>query len=348
MTHRGPVDPIAEMRRLIYGNWQTMTTCAFAELGLADLLHGAPQTAEELASATETDPRALLRFLRCCGQLSFVHMDTKTSRFSLTPFGDLLRSDHPGSQRAAARLNGAPYRYEPWGKLVDILKSGSSKGRSPTFEEGSLAYLSDKPHLLNVFQRAMTDLSVLEDDAIAASYDFARFQHIVDVGCGRGTLIKAIMRAHPHLQGTMFDLTESLAEVDGPDDEFADRLSRAGGDFFESIPDCGDVYIMKNVVHNWPEAKVLTILKTARDAMMRSSPGRHKRLLIIEYLMPEGNEKSVVKWIDMNFFILVDGGDRTADEYQKLVARAGFDVLDFIETPVGRHIIELAPKGTPG
>lgn len=333
---------VREMRRLIYGNWQTCVTYAFAELGLADVLGDAPKSVAELAQATGTNAEALIRFLRCCGQIGFVRIETESGKFFLTPFGKLLGSEHPMTQRDAARLNGADYRYQPWGHLVEILKAGSCEGYSPTVASGSLEYLADKPEQLGVFQRAMTNLSVTEDEAIAGAFDFSQFRHLVDIGCGHGTFIYAALQANPGLRGTMFDLREVFAQLGEPPAAYADRLSRIAGDFFKAVPDHGDVYTLKNIVHNWPEHKVLQILAKVREAMCAGGDAARKRLLIVEYLIPEGNEESVVKWIDLNFLVLVDGADRTRSQYGALAARAGFEIRQLIPTTTGRHIIELS------
>jgi 2-polyprenyl-3-methyl-5-hydroxy-6-metoxy-1,4-benzoquinol methylase len=340
-------ESIFRMYGLIYGNWQTCITYAFAEMGIADLLHLQPKTVKDLKEETGTDERALQRFLRCAATLGFIKSDDESGEYSLTPFGEFLRSDHPYSQRAAARLNGAHYRYQPWGRLVDILKTGNSEGISPTYLRGTLEYLADKPELREVFHQAMSDLSAGQNDAIALSYDFNRFNHVIDIGCGQGNFIKAVLHANQHLKGTMFDLDlVPISEEEIESGSLAGRLSSQMGDFFEGVPIQGDVYIMKNVIHNWPENKALQLLQNVHTAMSSTvnhclSP-QEKRLLLIEYLIPEGDNFSIAKWLDLNFMILIDGAERTLKEYQMLVSRAGFVVTRTLITPVGRHIIELA------
>jgi hypothetical protein len=335
---------IARMRRLIYGNWQTCVTFAFAELGLADLLREGSRTAAALAAATGTNVAALRRYLRCCQELEFVQLERGTDRVSLTPFGQLLRSDHALSQRAAARLNGASYRYEPWGKLVAVLTEGTSSNHSPTREHGSLAYLADRPEELAVFQQAMSDLSVTENAVLAKSYDFGRFGHIIDVGGGHGSFLKAILKEHPNTRGTLFDLEDVLRGVNWPtqDPEVGNRLKLCPGDFFESLPADGDIYLLKNVVHNWPEEKLVRLLESLRAAMGTSTSDDPKRALIIEFLIPDEDERGIAHWIDLNSFVLVGGADRTAAEYEALAQRCGFKISGLIPTATNRVIIELA------
>lgn len=335
---------IQRMRGLIYGNWQTCVTCAFAELGIADLLHGVAMSVAEIAHKTGTDADSLYRFLRCCVQLQFVRVDAATRTFSLTPFGALLCSDHPLGQRDAARLNGASFRYQPWGRLVDILRVGSGADFSETHDEGSLDFLKDKPELLGVFQRAMSNLSATEDDGIARAYEFGRFRHVVDVGGGHGNFVKAVLRSHPCLRGTLFDLKACLDSIENVSNGVDDRLTRVAGDFFVSVPADGDVYTLKNVLHNWPEDRVDQILRTVRAAICADGNSAHKRVLVVEHLMVEDGESapSVAPWLDLNFFILVGGRDRTRAEYESLFERAGFSIARLLPTATGRTIIELA------
>ncbi len=366
-------EQVERMLRLVYGNWQTCVTYAFAELGLADLLQESARSVAWLAAATRTDAAALRRFLRCAAGLGFIagspagngdgDGDGKDAGnggpgggndagggggeegYRLTAFGALLGSDHPRSQRSAARLNGAPYRYEPWGRLLEVLAAGHCRGVSPT-AEGTLDYLADKPELRRVFHRAMAELSAGEDEPIARAYDFSGFRHVVDVGCGEGGLVRAILRQNPHLRGTMFDRDAGGPAEDGGG-PLAGRLSRQAGDFFAAVPDHGDLYTMKNVVHNWPEDAALRLLRNVRAAMLSPAgappPPGGKRLLLIEHLVEEGDGMSVAKWLDLNFMVLVSGAERTLDEYRALARRAGFDLRRAIPTPAGRHILELAP-----
>ena len=333
---------LRQLRGLIYGNWNTCVTCAFAELNLADLLAAGERTADELARATATDPDALARFLRCAAGLGLVAWQRKSETYTLTSLGELLTTDHPFSQRAAAQLNGADYRYQPWGRLVEVLKQGSSRGSSPPAAQGSLAYLADRPQQLAVFHRAMTDLSAGDNEALARAYDFGRFAHVIDVGCGEGTLLKSILREHPAATGTLFDLEATLPPLTAEDARaFAGRLRRQPGDFFQAVPAGADLYVMKNVIHNWPEARALQLLHNVRAALVADpAPGAHKRLLVIEYVLTAG--PSLAAWLDLNFLVLVDGRERTLDEYRALGARAGLVLTQAIATPIGRHILEFA------
>lgn len=344
-NHDSQAKLIFEMRSHIYGNWRTCVTYVFAELKIADYLLESPKGILELSHLTGTNSKALLRFLRCACALGFARREPVTEKYFITALGELLSSDHPKSQRNVALLNGAPYRYEPWGRLLDVLKDGDCRNVSPTYSNGSLNYLADKPEYLKVFQKAMTELSSEENEAIALAYDFSPYKHVIDIGCGHGSFIKKILELNTSLKGTMFDLDITLnTETSTDDATLSNRLDRKEGDFFKEVPSNGDLYIIKNVIHNWPEERAEKLLKTICQGMKACNDSIAvdlKRLLIIENIIPDGNENNVAKWLDLNFAVLVDGAERTLGEYSILTKKAGFVITAVSETPVGRHIIEL-------
>jgi SAM-dependent methyltransferase len=344
---------VMRMYQFIYGNWLTMITYVYAELDLARLLRESPKTVAELADATRTNPRALARFLRCAGALGFHMADSSAGRLALTDFGSLLCTDSPVSLRAAARLNGAPYRYQPWGRLLEYVRAGTGRGLSPTWEEGSLSYLKDKPELLEVFEEAMTDLSrtaygnVDENRVIAESFDFARFRSVLDIGCGNGSLVEAILLAHPALRGALFDLDDVLDGVALPSAGHpnAGRVEKIPGDYSRAVPAGFDAYITKNVIHNLPEHKCRTLLRNVRRAMLADGAGaRDRRLVMFELMMPDAGEGDLMtKLVDLNMSLLLDGSDRTAEDYESLLGECGFELLRVHDLPgLERKAIETA------
>ncbi|MDC1363531.1 hypothetical protein N8229_05770 [Flavobacteriaceae bacterium] len=126
-TKEGLAENIKALSQMIYGNWLQQCTYTFAELAMADVLYNSSKTCETLAKDLELNTPYLRPFLRCVAELGFIQFNTKTKEYMLTELGALLRSDHPYSKRAEARLNGADYRYKPWGNLVNILKNGNGK-----------------------------------------------------------------------------------------------------------------------------------------------------------------------------------------------------------------------------
>lgn len=347
---------VMKMYQFIYGNWFTMITYVYAELDIASLLRAAPRSVAELAALTQTDEKALARLLRCAGVMGFHTTDAETGKLSPTDLGLLLCAASPHSLRAAARLNGAPYRYQPWSHLLEYVKLGTGSGLSPTWDEGSLEYLKDKPDLLAAFQEAMTDLgksvygSANEDELIAESVDFSRFRRVIDVGCGNGTLLEAVLLKNRTLRGALFDLAEVLERVapcpaDHPN---AGRVEKVAGDFRESVPAGYDAYLMKNVIHNWPRHKCQTLLENIRRAILRESPDglrpEERRLLMFEMVMPDcGEENLISNLVNLNMNLLVDGTVGTLGDYESLLGDCGFRILCVGELPgLERKVIEAA------
>lgn len=345
---RNPEDlqkDLFEITRCIYGNWMSQVTYVFAELGIADQLTHGPKTIEELAEATGVkNANHLKRTLRCAFELGYLTFDQATGLYTVTSKGELLGSDHPNSKREEARLNGADYRYHPWGNLIHILRNGMSEKYSPTYKNGTLDYLKDKPDLFHTFHKALLKKSQVEDHAIISDFDFSPFTQVMDIGSGKGSLIRAILDHNPHLKGAMFDLMQTFdTEIE---DNYNDRLIQIHGNFFEGISDYADVYTMKNVIHNWPEEKAMKLLRRVREAML-STKGNdtdpaQKRLLIIENVVPENDDHKVANWMDLNFMILIDGAERTFEEYGQLGEKCGLRLDGVFETKAGRHILSYA------
>jgi O-methyltransferase domain len=329
--------------RMIYGNWQTCVVGAFAELGIADLLQRTPMTTEALAVETSTDVAALRRFLRCAAAMGLVG-DGGAVPHTLGSLGELLRSDHPHSLRATARLNFVGYRYQPWGHLVEILRTGSGRGFSPTHEHGTLDYLAARHELREVFHTAMYELSTSEDESIAASYDFSPFHRVIDLGGGRGSFLEAVVRRNPHLTGVVFDRDDPAADTHTSGEDWSRRLERRTGDFFAGVPPDGDLYVMKNVIHNWLEHDAVQLLRGVRAAWEETRLPvlwADRRLLIIEHRLDDPAEGGRAAWLDLNFLILIGGGERDLDGYRSLASQTGFTLARVLPTPVGRSILEL-------
>ncbi|MEO0509797.1 MAG: methyltransferase [Verrucomicrobiota bacterium] len=343
---------IPQVHKLIYGNWATSVTYTFAELGIADCFNGERRFVDYLAEQTGTATEMLERFLRCAANLDLIETDHDDG-YVLSPLGDLLRSDHPQSQRAAARLNGAPYRYHPWGQLTDILKQGPSSKYADTAASGTLDYLADKPELKAVFHQAMTDLSVRDDQVLSKSFPFDQFKHIIDVGGGHGSFLTAILESAGNSKGTLFDRKDTFEQLRSSDTaykpvqalETSGKLRLIGGDFFDSVPTDGDLYIIKNTIHNWPQHQTKKLLKSLSEAMRHNqtseSANADKRLLIIEYLVADEAGSEMANWLDLNFMILVNGKSRTQKEYTDIAADAGLELAGVHPTKIGRKILEF-------
>lgn len=347
---------IKTIYQYIYGNWYTMITYVYAELAIADHLHRSPKTVQELARLTGTVSEALHRVLRCATALGFHEHDPHTGRLTLTPLGRLLTSRGEVSMRAAARLNGADYRYGPWGNLLDYVRSGSGQDVSPAWERGSLDYLYDKPECLDIFEQAMTDVSqttyaqVNEDEIIAQGLDLSWCTQVMDIGCGNGSLLQAVLQEHAHVQGALLDLPAVLDQVPlSPESHPVHRrMTKIPENFYTAVPGGYDLYLMKNVLHNHHEQRVEHLLTNIRQAILASSAesgsGSAKRLLLLEMIRPEDEISAPVSaFTDLNLNLLVGGTIRSVTEYRTLLHKKGFELLAVQDLhPLERKLIWAA------
>ncbi|WP_245574091.1 methyltransferase [Amycolatopsis nigrescens] len=308
-----------------------------AELGIADLLADGGRSAEELATATETHRPALYRLLRLLAG-SGVLTEVEHGRFELTPAGAELRADHPRSVKAT--LLSAKLFLPVYADAMYSLKTGEpafprSFGK-PLFE-----YLQDHPDQSAHFHSAMADASRLETAALLDAYDFGGAGRLVDVGGGTGTLLGAILGAYPESTGVVFDqphLAEAAA-AQAAADGVTDRLTFTAGDFFgQEIPRDGDIYLLKSIIHDWPDEEAVRILRGCRQAM---SPG--SRLLLVERVLPPGGGSHPGHAMDFTLLVVLGGQERTEDEYAKLLAEAGLKCNGVTATASPMSVLEAVP-----
>jgi hypothetical protein len=258
--------------------------------------------------------------------------------FRLNPLSEGLTTDHPRSVRwlAAAMCDHA--HWQPWGKAHDALLEGRSQtqkvlGASPW------EYLSGNPEEAGRFGQAMSCMSRQAIAAISEAYDFSRFAHVVDVGGNRGTLAVDLLARYPLLEATIFDLPPviDVAEAALAGHADLDRLSFARGSFFEEVPAGADAYLLKHILHDWPDEDCLRILRSIRAAI----PDDGVLLVFDSLLVPEA--PAWAYWLDVHMMILQDGKERTPEEFRALFAEAGFELTRAQPIPSPVAIIEARP-----
>jgi predicted O-methyltransferase YrrM len=172
---------------------------------------------------------------------------------------------------------------------------------------------------------------------VAAAYDFSAVGTVVDIGGGRGALLIGLLEAHPHLRGIVFDQPAVAADARKAIAAagLADRCKAVGGDFFEAVPDGGDAYLLKFILHDWDDERSVSILRTCRRAMRPTG-----RLLVVELLVPRGNAPSFARSQDVNMLVNLGGQERTEAEYRALFTAAGFELTRTTAAQGELHIIE--------
>ena len=303
-----------------------------AELGVADQIGEEPVGIEELAGACGADPDGLDRVLRLLA--AFGIFEGGTDGYRHTDASRLLGSDHPMSMRAFARMMGLPAFRATFDQLEHSVRSGGP-AMGVVHDGGLWPYLEKHPREGEVFARAMTAKAGADVVAVLGAYDFARFDTVVDVGGGRGHLLRAVLDVVPEAHGILFDLpavTEAL-------DPGTDRLTAHPGDFFVDPLPTADAYILMEVIHDWPDAQALAILHAVRRA---ARPGA--RVLIIENVLNGVDADPRGHTLDVIMLAVTGGRERTGSQLASLLEAAGFATWTVTETSGPLHLVEaVAP-----
>lgn len=321
------------INKMLVGGWITQGIYVAAELGIADLLIDGPKTAKELAAQTATHDQSLYRVLRALASDGIFSEDTENG-FSLTPMAEFLRSDHPHSSRAFAIMAGAEL-YKAWGRLLRAVQTGKEV-MEETFGRKFFQYMTDHPDRHRIYDAAMTSIHDSETQPMLDTYDFSGFNKIVDIGGGNGSLLSAILNKHSNCTGILFDLPQVVnsARQTIESSGLSDRCEIIGGDFFDSVPANCDLYLMRHVIHDWQDEPAITILSNCQKAMNPDS-----KVLLIENIIHSDNTPCFSKWLDL-MMLLVDGRERTQEQYNRLFSEAGLKLNRIIPTASEISIVE--------
>lgn len=306
-----------------------------ATLGLADLLKDGSRTSDELAVATQADPPTLYRLLRALATVGVLH-EGDGRQFALTPLGEQLRADHPQSIRGWAAFVGRPYYWEAWGHLLESVRTGENAFRLLNGTD-VWTYRAERPNESAIFDRAMMSLTAASNRALLEAYDFGRFGTVCDIGGGNGALLASLLVEYPRMQGILFDQPHVVANADDILRQVADRCHVVSGSFFESVPEGGDAYVLKAIIHDWDDEQTTTILRACRRAVNGGA------LLVVERIIGDPNEGPATKFGDLNMLVVPGGRERTVEEFGELFAAAGFELGGVTETSTGLAVLEGVP-----
>jgi SAM-dependent methyltransferase len=288
-----------------------------------------------LAAAANADAQALYRLLRALASVG-IFVETTPSHFELTALAKPLLRTAPGSLHDLALLYGDEWLWSVYGAMLYSVRTGL-----PAFPhvhgQPLFAYLLDHPTAAQSFNGAMNAYSGQEQAAILAAYDFSIATKLVDVGGGQGALLAAILQAHAQLSGILFDLEPVVISAQPllTGAGVASRCEQVPGDFFVAVPEGGDLYLLKSVIHNWDDGRSVAILRNCRRAIATGG-----RLLVIERVVPSGNEPAEAKLFDINMLVVLGGQERTATEYAALFQAAGFALSQVIATQSPLSLLE--------
>lgn len=320
MAPAAPPPPHARLFHLVAGSMITQALAIVARARIADQLASGPKSVAELAEVAGVDEGVLFRFLRGLASVG-VFEETTPRVFAQNPVSDLLREDAPVSFHDLSILF-AGSLYEAWGSADDALRSPKSVF-ADTFGEEFFDYIGKRPEEQQLFARAMSGMARGRVEVLFDA-DWTGVTKVVDVGGGNGTLLVALTRRVPHVQGIVFDLPDvaELARKNVEEAGLGARISCAGGSFFDTSPPPADAYVLSRILHDWGDADCLRILRSIRSA---APPGA--RLYVLDDVIAEGNAPHPAKLLDLQMLIVSgrDGGkERTHEEWRALLDAGGF------------------------
>ena len=323
---------------MITAYWISQAIYAAAKFKLADHLQDGPKSVEQLAQATQTNPDALYRLMRALASKE-IFAETESRQFSLTPLAELLRSDIPGSKRALALMSGDE-QFRAWAEIDYSIQTGKT-AFDKVYGQPIFDYLGKHPDKAQIFDAAMVGIHGRESDAIVNAYDFSEIGVLADIGGGNGSQIITLLQRYTELRGIVFDLPHVIGRAENfvTTAGLGDRCEFISGSFFESVPSGADLYMMRHIIHDWDDDKSLTILRNCRQAM--SPDGK---LLIVESVIPPGNQPFRGKLLDLVMLLIPGGKERTEQEYRALLDEAGFELTQVVPTNAEIAVLEARPR----
>jgi hypothetical protein len=328
------IPPGRQLDRMISGYWISQAIYAAARFGIPDLLKDGPRSVDDLAAATGTHVESLYRLLRALASVG-VFVEQESKRFALTKLAEFLRGDVPGSKRALALMMGSE-QFRAWSEIEYSIRTGE-KAFDKVYGEPIFDYLGKHPEQAAIFDAAMVGIHGRETDDVLDAYDFSSIKTLADIGGGNGSQLIRMLTRHTQMQGVLFDLPHVVARAAQPiaSAGLADRCRIESGDFFKAVPAGADAYVMRHIIHDWNDEQCRTILKNIHSVMPA-----HGKLLVIESVIPPGNDPFGGKLLDLVMLLIPGGKERTAEEYRKLFASAGFILSRIVPTPGEISVIE--------
>ena len=332
------------MMQRIGGFWSTALLRVAARLAIAEHLAAGPMTAAELARLTGANEDALHRSLRALAAMGIFHLDGR-GRFSNNRLSDTLRQGRVSSMKDIAEYFGSASNLAAWNDFERTVMTGES-AFSRVHGVSVWDWFASHPDEMRAFAGSMTSMTEQAAPAIAGAYPFGNHARICDIAGSKGTLLAEILVQHPQARGVLFDAPHVLAEASPylRTRGVEARVETVAGSFFEAIPEGCDAYVLKDILHDWDDARCVTILENCRRAMVGSANGaRDTRLLVAEVLVDRVSTEPPGPLIDVQMLAVCDGGrQRTAGEMGALFTRCGLELRAVHPSPMPNSVIEVA------
>lgn len=335
--HGGALPAAAQrLNQLLLGQFVARSLALVAELGVADLLRSGPLSLDELALRTGSNPDALYRTLRALASIE-VFEEQPGKIFDNSELSECLRSDVEGSLGPMARWLGDISGWTAWGRFDHSVRTGEP-AFDAVFGADCFTWMQSHPESLGIFQQAMSGYSALTGQAVADAYDFSSIGTLLDVGGGHGTFLSLLLRRNPKLAGILFDRPEVIepAAATFARASQASRVRLVAGNFLDSVPDGADAIVLKHIVHDWNDEHCARLLGHCRRSLPRGG-----RLLVVEAVLSDEPEGSFTKFLDLEMLVVTPGGrERSLEEFERLLDRAGFELGAVLPTKSPVSVIE--------
>ncbi len=308
----------------------------YAQLGLADLIAGGPMTGGALAEALGANPASLLRYLRACASLDLLRQHGP-DLFALGPLGEYLRSDS-NSIRGFVMGMTSPVATRSWERLRDGVLTGKTV-LNDVLGMDVWEWALKNPDELAVLQDQWKDMSIVTANALVQHYDLSGYRRIVDIGANLGFSTSILMHAAPQASFVLMDqpLMIAMAEELLAEAGITERVEFVGGDFFQAVPEGGDLYLLKGVLLDITDEQVVQVLENCHRA---AAPG--SRLLSLEGLIPADRPAPATVHIsDLHMLLTLGGRYRMESESEQLFRRAGYQLRRVIPAPVPQGLYHL-------
>jgi O-methyltransferase domain len=328
--------PAAQVTSIIMGKIGSAAVSALAKLGVPDHLESGPKTVEELADFVHAKPDLLRRLMRATEAMGIL-AQASDGKWAQTPMSDVLRTNSAKSLRDLAIFYADEWHSSGFGSLDATIRTGEPAMERlyglPYFE-----FFHQHPEEGEHFNRAMTAFSTMDAPAVADVYDFSGIEQLTDVGGGHGLLLTTILERYPSMTATLFEQPQVIRSVAGRlSPKVAGRIRLVEGDMFASIPPGAGAYIMKRILHDWPDEMCRKILTGCRAGIREGG-----KLIVVDAVVPAGNEFSPAKLMDLTMMLL-GGKERTQEEFRTLFAASGWKLSRVIPTASQLSVVEGVP-----
>ncbi len=328
--------PPTQMREIMTQMVSSRCLSIAAELGIADLVANQSKSTTQLSQELNVNEDALYRLIRVLAVQGIFELD-ENRMVSNTEISDFLVEDANGSQKSFARMMGSAWMWKMFNNLEHSITTGNSASEKAMGFENLFEYFKkENPKDGKIFSQSMSSFSYSFDEPLVSAYNFGQYKNVIDLGGAEGQLLKVIKKHYPTIQPILFDLPHAIEQAKQTDTDGI--LEYAEGDFFKFIPAGIDCYVIKYVLHNWNDEDCIKILKKCREAIPANG-----RLLIMDMVIKEDQPQVFEKSLDIVMLLLLGAKERTKEEFEEILTKAGFKLNTIFPTKSPLSIIEALP-----